>query len=90
MSNELYRVRQMFDDGSTTYMEGLSHQDLCALVETFDNLPSMLICVIFPEDAVTSSHPVGTMQDLDRDALRLMGNEDPQAVIDSIVHENGN
>jgi hypothetical protein len=67
-----YRVRQLFDDGSQTHIEGLGHEDLCALVETFDNLPSMMLCMIATELTVEA-----TSLDLVREytALRLLGDQ---------------
>jgi hypothetical protein len=44
-------------------MEGLGHQDLCALVETFDNLPSMLVCMIATEH---DFHPVEMINNMAR------------------------
>jgi hypothetical protein len=66
-SNILYRVHQKFEDGSRTEMTGLTHSDLCVLVGTFDNLPSLILCVILPE--APTDRPVDPRRGPGRDVL---------------------
>ena len=59
----LFNVLTSFSDGDDQVHTDLGHQDLCALVETFDNLPSLFVCIIWRSDVNILQRPVVTMED---------------------------